>query len=286
VTEYGVTSAPRAVGGMTKDALSAALVSGRLWAAADMVARSAKEFGALLRAGRWFGGLPDELQHDLLDAGVVRNLRKGEWLFSRGDLPSGLYAVLEGGIRITGAAPSGKEVLLALVEPPMWFGEIAVFDGLPRTHDAVAAAKSIALHVPTEALGRILEREPRYWRDLGLLLASKLRLTFRAMEDVAVLPMADRLARQLLMSVERYGEWHDRSSRTVDLKQGQLATMLSTSRQTVNHLLKDLEGQGIVRLAYRRIEILDLDRLRRAALSGVPAPPSRAARRGAARASE
>jgi CRP-like cAMP-binding protein len=244
-----------------------------------MDARNAKQYGPLLRAGRWFGALPDELQRDLLGEGVVRNLRKGQWLFSRGDPPNGLYAVLDGGIRITATAPSGKEVLLALAEPPMWFGEIAVFDGLPRTHDAVAADKSIALHVPTPALDRILEREPRYWRDLGLLIASKLRLTFRAMEDVAVLPLANRLARQLLMSVERYGEWHDRSSRCVDLHQGELGAMLSTSRQTVNHLLKDLEGQGIVRLSYRQVEILDLDRLRRAALSGAPAPPSRAAKR-------
>ncbi len=241
-------------------------------------ARNAKDFGALLRAGRWFGGLPAEFQRDLLAAGVVRNLRKGEWLFSRGDVPSGLYAVLDGGIRITATAPSGKEVLLALVEPPMWFGEIAVFDGLPRTHDAVAAEKSVALHVPASDLDRILAREPRYWRDLGLLIASKLRLTFLAMEDSAVLPIADRLARRLLMSVERYGEWHDRTSRVVDLRQQQLATMLSTSRQTVNQLLKELEAQGIVRLSYRHIEILDLDGLRRVALSGAPAPVSRAAK--------
>ncbi|HTB75620.1 MAG TPA: Crp/Fnr family transcriptional regulator [Polyangiaceae bacterium] len=243
-------------------------------------ARNAKDFEALLRAGRWFGGLPAEFQRDLLGAGVVRNLRKGEWLFSRGDVPSGLYAVLDGGIRITATAPSGKEVLLALVEPPMWFGEIAVFDGLPRTHDAVAAEKSVALHVPASDLDGILAREPRYWRDLGLLIASKLRLTFLAMEDSAVLPIADRLARRLLMSVERYGEWHDRTSRVVDLRQQQLATMLSTSRQTVNQLLKDLEGQGIVRLSYRHIEILDLDGLRRVALSGAPAPLSRAVKKG------
>jgi CRP/FNR family cyclic AMP-dependent transcriptional regulator len=249
-----------------------------------MDARNAKHFGALLRAGRWFGNLPDEFQRQLLGAGVVKDLRKGEWLFSRGDLPGGLFAVLDGGIRITGGTDANggagaREVLLALVEPPMWFGEIAVFDGLPRTHDAVAAEKSAVLHVPAQALDRILEGEPRYWRELGLLVASKLRLTFLAMEDSAVLPIADRLARRLLMSVERYGEWHDRTSRVVDLRQQELATMLSTSRQTVNQLLKELEDQGILRLSYRHIEILDLDRLRHAAMAGAPAPPSRAAKR-------
>ncbi len=246
-----------------------------------MDARNAKHFGELLRAGRWFGNLPDDFQRKLLEAGVVRKLPKGGWLFARGDDPSGLFAALDGGFRITAAAPSGKELLLALVEPPMWFGEIAVFDGLPRTHDAVAAEKSVVLHVPAQALDLILDGEPRYWRDLGLLVASKLRLTFLAMEDSAVLPIADRLARRLLMAVERYGEWHDRTSRVVDLRQEQLATMLSTSRQTVNQLLKELEGQGVVRLSYRHIEILDLDRLRLAAMSGSPAPPPRAAKKRA-----
>jgi CRP/FNR family cyclic AMP-dependent transcriptional regulator len=244
-----------------------------------MGARNAKQFGALLRAGRWFGNLPDDLQRRLLAAAAVKSLPKGGWLFARGDPPSGLFAVLEGGIRVSATAPSGKEVLLALVEPPMWFGEIAVFDGLPRTHDAAAAEKSVVLHVPAQALDLILDEQPRYWRDLGLLVATRLRLMFLAMEDSAVLPMADQLARRLLMAVERYGEWHDRTSRVVDLRQEELATMLSTSRQTVNHLLKELESQGIVRLSYGHIEILDLERLRRAATAASPGPSQRAARR-------
>jgi Mn-dependent DtxR family transcriptional regulator len=41
--------------------------------------------------------------------------------------------------------------------------------------------------------------------------------------------------------------------------------MLSTSRQTVNQLLKALEADGLVRLKYGRVEILDLKGLRRAA---------------------
>jgi len=41
--------------------------------------------------------------------------------------------------------------------------------------------------------------------------------------------------------------------------------MLSLSRQTTNALLKDLQAQGIVRLGYGEIEILDAQRLREAA---------------------
>ncbi len=248
-----------------------------------MDARNVERFGALLRTGRWFGGLPGEFQQRLFEAGLVRTVPKSEWLFARGDPPNGLFAVLDGAIHITATASSGKEVLLTLIEPPLWFGEIGIFDRLPRTHDAVAGEKSIVLHVPAQALEVILEREPRHWRDLGLLIATKLRLALIAMEDSAVLPIADQVARRLLMAVERYGEWRDRTSRVIDLRQEQLATMLSTSRQTVNHVLKDLEGRGIVRLSYRHIEILDLDGLRDVATFRSPPPPRRSKRTRAAR---
>lgn len=233
-----------------------------------MEERSVRRFAELLRGGRWFASLPGDLQQGLLDAAELKRLAKDEWLFARGDEPTGLFAVVEGGVRIAATAPSGKEVLLALVEPPMWFGEISVLDGRPRTHDAIGAEASVLVRVPQAALDAILEREPRHWRALGTLAANKLRLMFNVVEATAVLTTGMRLASLLVLAAERYGEWQGRSSRVVDLRQEQLAAMLATSRQTVNHLLKELEAQGCIKLAYGQVEIVDLDGLRRA--SGPP----------------
>jgi CRP-like cAMP-binding protein len=219
----------------------------------------------LLRAGRWFGGLEAELQGALVAAATLRPLAAGQRLFSRGDPSDGLYAVIDGAVRITAATASGKEALLTLVEPPAWFGEISVLDGHPRTHDAVADEASLVANVPQGALDDLLGREPRYWRDLGRLVAGKLRLALATMEDTASQPLAVRLARRLVMMAEGYGEWHDRSRRVLDVRQEQLALMLSTSRQTVNQLLKELAAQGLIRLAYGQVDIVDLDGLRRAA---------------------
>jgi CRP-like cAMP-binding protein len=218
-------------------------------------------FHEVFRGGRWFGGLPRPFQEQLLAAAIPRRLGKGEQLFARGDPPSGLFGVAEGALTIGAAAADGREALLALVEPPMWFGEISTLDGQPRTHDAVAKEPSLVVQVPQAALDSILDAEPRYWRDIGVLATSKLRLVLHVVEDT-VQPLSVRLCRRLVLAAERYGEWQDRSSRVVDLRQDQLAAMLSTSRQTVNQLLKELEARGLVRLAYGAIEILDLDRLR------------------------
>src|SRR6185295_18252062 len=97
----------------------------------------------------------------LLDAAVVRRLRSGQRLFSRGDRPCGLYCVVEGAVRISGVGESGKEALLMLMEPPNWFGEISLIDGQPRTHDAVAEGATRVLQVPQAALKTLLAQEPR-----------------------------------------------------------------------------------------------------------------------------
>ena len=103
-----------------------------------------------------------------------------------------------------------------------------------------------------------------HWRELALLMSQKLRLAFIALEEMSLLPAPQRLARRLLMIAEGYGGLAVRR-RSIHLAQEQLALMLSISRQTTNQILKDLETQGAVRLTYGEIEILDPERLKRAA---------------------
>lgn len=227
--------------------------------------KTAREYRELLLAGRWFQGLPAAFQDRLLAEGMVREVPLEGRLFSRGDAPDGLYAALSGSIRIAGLSPSGKEAVLAVVEPPQWFGEIAVFDRLPRTHDAIAGADTKVLHVPSPALDLMFAENPAWWRDLGLMVTTKLRLAFTVMEDMALLPLVPRLARRLVLMAEGYGEWSDRSSRVVKVSQETLAAMVSSSRQSTNQALKELEGRGLVKVAYGEIELIDLAGLRTAA---------------------
>jgi CRP-like cAMP-binding protein len=218
-----------------------------------------------LDKGQWFSHLPVPLQDSLLAAARVRRLSPGQRLFKRGDPPCGLYAVLEGSVRIGAVSEQGKEALLSLVGSPHWFGEICLFDGQPRTHDAFGLGHCVLLHIPQTVLLRLLDEQPAYWRQLALLMSQKLRLTFINLEQLSLMPTAARLAHRLLMIAEGYGEI-DPPRRVLQLPQEQLASMLSLSRQTTNQILKDLQGQGIVNLKYGEIEILDVERLRKLAI--------------------
>jgi len=218
-----------------------------------------------LMSGQWFSHLPVPFQDSLLAAARLRRLSSGQLLFKRGDPPCGLYAVLEGSVRIGAVSEQGKEALLSLVEPPHWFGEICLFDGQARTHDAFAVGTCTLLHIPQVALLKLLDEQPVYWRQLALLMSHKLRLTFINLEQLSLMPAPARLAHRLLMIAAGYGEI-DPPRRVLQLPQEQLASLLSLSRQTTNQLLKELQGQGILNLKYGEIEIVDAERLRALAI--------------------
>ncbi|AIN56819.1 Crp/Fnr family transcriptional regulator [Pseudomonas soli] len=211
--------------------------------------------------GQWFRQLPVTVQDSLLALGRPRELAAGQRLFQRGDAPCGLYAVLEGAMRVGAVSSAGKEALLTLVESPHWFGEISLFDGQPRTHDAYAEGPTRLLWIPQAPLLEWLARQPEYWRDLALLMSHKLRWVFVALEQQSLLAAAPRVAQRLLQMAEGYGE-RDVAQWRLQVSQEQLALMLSLSRQTINQILRSLEQAGVVRLGYGEVEIVDASRLR------------------------
>ena len=137
----------------------------------------------VLQSGRWFAHLPPEFSQQLLAMAQLRPLQAGEALFLRGDAPCGLYALVRGALSISGIggrADDARAALLTRLEPPHWFGEISVFDGSARTHDAHAVEASLLLQVPHERLQGWLQAHPEHWRSLALLLPDKLRTAFVA----------------------------------------------------------------------------------------------------------
>jgi CRP/FNR family cyclic AMP-dependent transcriptional regulator len=219
-----------------------------------------------LRSGRWFAQLPVEFTAALLSMARVRTLQTGDALFLRDGPPCGLYALVDGEIRISGQSTrhnDTREAVLILLNPPTWFGEISVFDGSARTHDAHAAAPSTVLHVPHEALLTWLQLHPLHWRDLAVLMADKLRLAFVNMEEQTVLPAPLRLARRLVVMAQGYGQGTGASGsrRSLAITQDALALMIGVSRQTTNQILNDLKERQIVRVQRGTLEILDLPAL-------------------------
>lgn len=210
---------------------------------------------AALASDDWFAACPAPLQDVLLQLGRMRPLAHGQPLFSRGGQADGLCCVTAGGLHIGAIQPEGQPAELAFLQPYQWFGEIGLIDDRPRTHDAVAEGDTRVLVVPRDPLVDWLDRYPFHWRELARLACSKLRVAFSVLEELAVLPLEERLQRRLRLLAQGYGS-REASRRRIRLGQEVLARMMGVSRQSVNKALKSLEARGVLRLHYGEIELL------------------------------
>lgn len=220
-----------------------------------------------LTQGRWFRHLPVDLAQALLDLGRLRTLEAGEVLFLRHAPPCGLYGLVSGSMRFSGHSGgrnAAREAVLTVLTAPEWFGEIGLFDEAPRTHDAHAAEASTLLQVPQAALHDWLRDHPGHWRDMGLLMADKLRLALVSMEAQTLLPPAQRLVQRLLVLAHatRSDIPGSEVRRRISVTQDDLARMLGISRQTTNQILQDLKERGLITLQRGELEIVDLSALR------------------------
>jgi len=208
--------------------------------------------------------LPPALAHELERLGRRRTFRKGALVHRKGDAPDGLYKVVSGRVRIDTTAVDGREVVLTDLEPGAFFGEISLFDGLPRTHDARAVERSELLFVPNAAAQSLLATRPDLLQLYASALAFKLRLCMAALEGVTLQSVSARLAQRLLWLAQ--GSARTGGVRTVTVSQSDLAAMVGAARQTVNKELKAWARSGIVRTHGRSLELLDEAALREAAL--------------------
>jgi CRP/FNR family cyclic AMP-dependent transcriptional regulator len=205
-----------------------------------------------INSGRWFSSLSPSLRHDILRCAYVKRYPNGTLICARGDPPEEWLACAKGAIRVSSTSISGKQVTLTYVEPGIWFGDVSIFDGDRRTHDAYAHGECTLLCVSKADLMKILSQHTELYEAMLRLHARRIRQLYGLVEDLNTLPLRARLAKQLLHLVRSYGVADQ--SNTMDMRislhlaQEELAQLLGASRQRVNQELKTMEREQIIRI--------------------------------------
>ncbi|MEY3123513.1 MAG: hypothetical protein RLZZ573_33 [Pseudomonadota bacterium] len=207
---------------------------------------------AAINAGRWFSSLSPSLKHDILRCAYVKRHKDGELIAARGEPPEEWIACAKGAVRVSSTSISGKQITLTYVEPGIWFGDVSIFDGDRRTHDAYAHGESTILCVAKADFKKILATHVELYEALLRLHARRIRQLYGLVEDLNTLPLRARLAKQLLHLVRSYGvpSLSDGSEVRIGLHlaQEELAQLLGASRQRVNQELKSMEREDAIRI--------------------------------------
>jgi bacteriocin-type transport-associated protein len=119
----------------------------------------------------------------MLQKGSRETHPAGTVLITEGKPISVLYILLDGQLSVTLSALDGKEI--ARLQTGEILGELSFLDSRPPTATVTALSEVTVLSIPRSALGAKLDEDApfaaRFYRALGIFLASRLRRTQQTM---------------------------------------------------------------------------------------------------------
>lgn len=196
---------------------------------------------------------------DRLALGVRRSsLTKGRVLFIENDRPDAAYLVETGLVRIFVTELDGTETTIRIVRDGELFGELAVVDGGVRAASAMALRPTTAYRVPADLLDRELPPPGSIGRSLLRGLVAMVRDDTRRL----VIERSQRLESAVARALT------DDPGVLRRINQGELASLLGVSRQSLNQTLRTWERDGLIDRADGRMRLTDLDALRQRYLIG------------------
>lgn len=216
-----------------------------------------------------FAGLPAAALDDIIRHIRMRRFDRGTVIFHKDDPGSLLYIILTGAVKISVSSDSGKDLVLSILAPGDFFGELSLFDEEPRSATAEAIEDNTqTLILPRQDFLELVNRNPDMATHILTLLSRRLRQADVLAQDACLLDLAGRLARRLLELADKHGH---REGETIiiglRLTQTELASLVGATRVATNRQLQRLQQRGLISWDSQHITIVRPAALRKLAMA-------------------
>lgn len=212
-----------------------------------------------LRACGLFAGVGEAQLEAVARQMRSRRFRDGETIFHQDDPGDALHVVVSGAVKIVlPSAEDGEPAIMATLPPGDFFGALALLDGDPRSATAVALGRTETLVLRREAFLDLVDSDRSLRIALLAALSREIRSITAHVQDLHFLDLPGRLAKRILREAADETPGPDGSVRLPwPYTQSELAGMIGGSRQSVNRLLADLVGEGLIELQRDALVIPD-----------------------------
>jgi CRP/FNR family cyclic AMP-dependent transcriptional regulator len=197
----------------------------------------------------------------LLAAGSPVKFPDDGILVLQGDDPGdGLYVLTDGMVKVTVAAESGTETMLAVRSRGDLIGEFAVLDGEPRTATARAVGAVSAIRISRARFTEFGQRYPAAQTTITKSLVAKMRAATERHAAERTCGARERVAQVLYELAEDYGEQAGDGAVVIPLliTQSELGELAGVAVSTTERVLGDLRKEGVIATRYRKIAIRDM----------------------------
>lgn len=207
----------------------------------------------------WAGELGDDEIERACRGVSERQFASGVYICHRGDRLDYWTGVVSGLVKISAISRSGKAMTFAGVGPGGWFGEGTVLKDEPRQYDLVAIRDTRLAMLNKATFFWLYENSVAFNRFLVRQLNERMGQFIATIEYDRILDPKARVARNLswLFNPVLYPG----AGGHIEITQEELGLLAGVSRQVANKSLQALEAEGLIRIEYERITVLDLAKL-------------------------
>ena len=214
----------------------------------------------MLAASAWASALPPAEFDRVVAETVVRTHPAGGLVCRKGETVDHWVGVVDGLVKMANVSVEGKPMSFTGIGTGGWFGEGSLLKDEARRYDIVALRESQIAYMPRATFARLLDTNFAFNRFLIVQLNERLGQFIAMIEHGRLLGPEARLARVLagLFNPVLYPG----IGSSLPVSQEELGQLVGLSRQRVNQALKRLEAEGLLRVEYGSVTVLDLARLR------------------------
>lgn len=204
-----------------------------------------------------------DLRRLILSARRIQ-VKKGGHVFEPGDVPSDVYILLEGAVKVSTPNYGYKEVIHELFNTPSIFGlSNCCLNGSIKNNATSLSHRSTCYAIPFLVIRDLMKQNPEFNLRLFSFLSERIKEKELRVEELMLKDARERV----IGFIRKYAiEKGIRIGYEILLKhnftQQDIADFTGTSRQTVTNILKELKEKKMIKVQRRSILIRDINSFR------------------------
>ncbi|MFO1212233.1 MAG: Crp/Fnr family transcriptional regulator [Paenacidovorax caeni] len=208
----------------------------------------------------WLGLLEAEARERAVATLVVGDAKAGDYVCRVGRPVTYWFGLVDGLLKMSADNAQGGTMTFTGVPPGGWFGEGTAVKREPYRYNIQALRKSVVAGLPIDTFHWLLDHSIPFNRFVMNQLNERLG-QFIAAREIDRLGSPDvRVARSLAALFNPV--LYPGVGQVLRITQQELAYLVGLSRQRVNEALAALQAQGLIRVEYGGLRVLDIDALR------------------------
>ena len=202
---------------------------------------------ALFRKFALFAELDERELQEIATVAKPRRYDKDEVVFHEDESGDVFCLIREGRVKITMISPEGKEIILSVIEPGEFFGEMSLLDNEPRSATVVALEDLELMTIWRNDFLQLLSENFSITKKILAEISRRLRTASDRIESLATMDVHGRLARFFLDLARSNGKVLNNGYVAVTRPTHQaIANTIGTSRETVSRLIHDFMRQDLL----------------------------------------